>query len=120
MKITRVYGDEWGETRLAVVEVPSGFKSAIPAVAIRVGLTRQADLEFHPAPVRGFVVAIRGEFEIVTTVGDRKHFQQGEWLFADDAQAKGHSFEAFGAEQELLHCAIPDDWNDWMAVSAAE
>lgn len=118
-----MYGDESGETRLAEVELPSGFGAAIPAVALRIGLSRPAHLEFHPAPARGLVVALRGEFEIVTTSGDHRRFRQGEWLFADDVHSKGHTFEAFGTELELLHCQVPDGWPgppDLMAVAAEE
>ena len=111
-----MYGDEAGETWLAEVEFPSGFGAAIPAIALRIGLLRSPHLEFHPAPARGLVVALRGEFEIGTTSGDRRRFRQGEWLFADDVGSKGHTFEAFGAEQELIHCTVPDAWRDWTTV----
>jgi hypothetical protein len=107
-----VYGDETGDTRLQEVEFPGGFAAAIPAVALRIGLSRRPHREFHPAPARGLVVALRGEFEIVTTSGERHRFRQGEWLFADDVSSKGHTFEAFGPEQELLHCEVANEWPD--------
>lgn len=117
MKLTRVHADASGETRLSEVEVPHGFGAVIPAIALRVGLSRRDHLEFHPAPARGFVVALRGEFEIVTTSGDRKRFGQGEWLFADDVDSKGHTFQSFGDERELVHCAVTEDWDEWTAAS---
>lgn len=113
MKITRVYGDAFGETRLAEVEIPGGFGNSIPAVALRIGMQRSRHLEFHPAPARGLVVALHGEFEIITTSGDRKRFRQGEWLLADDVDTKGHSFEAFGDDHDLVHCAVSEDWDAW-------
>lgn len=118
MKFTRVYGDDSGETRLQEIEFPGGFGTVIPANALRIGLTRPQHSEFHPASVRGFVVALRGEFEIVATSGDRKRFRQGQWFFADDVGSKGHTFEAFGSEQELLHCGVPDAWDGWTASLA--
>jgi hypothetical protein len=107
MKLTRVYGDSSGETRLEEVEVQGGFGAPIPSIAIRIGLSRSAHLEFHPAPARGLVVALRGEFEIATTTGDRKRFRQGEWLVVDDVGTKGHTFEPFAEDMELLHCQLP-------------
>ena len=120
MRCTRVYGDGSGETRLGEVDVPGGFGTAIPAVALRIGLARPPHLDFHPAPARGFVVALRGEFEIVTTSGSRRRFRQGEWLFADDVGSKGHTFEGFGADLDLVHCAVPADWDGWTAVRESE
>jgi hypothetical protein len=65
------------------------------------------------------VVALRGEFEIVTTTGDRKRFRQGEWLLADDVDTKGHRFEAFGHDHDLVHCAVTADWNGWTSEDSA-
>lgn len=113
MKITRVYGDPAGETRLMEVEIEDGFTSPIPAVALRIGMSRPVNLAFHPAPKRGLVTAMRGEYEIVTTSGERKRFRQGEWLLADDVGTKGHTSESFGEDAEMLHCELPGDWTGW-------
>ncbi|HZS16203.1 MAG TPA: hypothetical protein VFC09_16565 [Candidatus Dormibacteraeota bacterium] len=114
MRITRSYGDGSGGTRLGDVELAEG---AVPAIALRFGPPQKLPfMDFHPAPARGLVVALRGEFEIATTNGDRKRFRQGEWFFADDVGTSGHTFEGFGEEQAMLHCAVPDDWDGWTQV----
>lgn len=108
-----MYGDPSGETRLGEVQLSDGPGALIPAVALRIGEPRQLPFhDFHPAPARGLVVVLRGEYEIVTTSGDRKRFHPGEWLFADDVGTKGHTSQGFG-EVQMMHCQVPDDWDDW-------
>lgn len=117
MRITRSSGDGSGGTRLREVELSDGPGAEVPAVMLRIsGPMKIAMHEFHPATARGLVVALRGGFEIVTTNGDRKTFQQGEWFFADDLGTKGHTTVGIGEEQLMLHCHVPDDWDDWLEV----
>jgi hypothetical protein len=114
MKVTRAFGDVSGATRLAEVNVPDG---RVPAVLLQLGSPRERGFhDFHPAPARGMVAALQGEFEIGTTNGDRKRFGPGEWFFADDVGTKGHTTECFGEAQHLLHCEVPQDWNGWTAL----
>jgi hypothetical protein len=113
VKITRVCGDEAGETRLMEVEINVGFASPIPIAALRIDPAARPHREFHPAPVRGLVAPVVGEFEVVATNGDRKRLRPGEWLLADDVGTKGHSSAGIGPEVQLLHCALPEDWDDW-------
>ena|SRR5215471_13907644 len=111
MRVTRAYGDSSGETRLAEVEVPDG---PVPAIALLMGSAQRREAQdFHPAPARRLVTALRGEFEIGTTNGDRKRFGPGEWFFADDVGTKGHTIAFFGEVHHVAHCQIPEDWDDW-------
>jgi hypothetical protein len=111
MKVTRACGDASGDTHLEEVEVPNG---PVPTVVIRIGPPQRRSFhDFHPAPARGLVIALQGEFEIATTNGDRKRFGPSEWFFADDVGTKGHTTECFGAVQHLLHCQVPPDWDGW-------
>jgi hypothetical protein len=116
MKVTRVFGDEAGETRLVEVEMQVGFRSPLPVVALRIEPDPHPHEEFHPAPARGLVAPLRGEFEVVATNGDRKRLRPGEWLLADDVGTKGHSSRRIGDDVQLIHCALPDDWAGWAPI----
>jgi hypothetical protein len=116
MRVARACGDDSSETRLVEVEVPDG---RVPAVVLQLGSARPRPFhDFHPAPARGFVTALRGEFEIGTTNGDRRRFGPGEWFFADDVGTRGHTTECFGEAPHLLHCEVPEDWNGWEEVAS--
>jgi hypothetical protein len=124
LKITRVFGDEDGETHLADIElsteaVPSANGVAtvvIPTTSLVYAEYPEDGVEmipgFHCAPRRQFVISLEGAFEVTSTSGDVKRFQPGDWLLADDVDTRGHITKGIGTEPRVnLVIAIESGWS---------
>lgn len=48
------------------------------------------DYDFHTAPKRQYIILLDGGIEIETSLGDKRIFQAGEVLLAEDIIGKGH------------------------------
>jgi hypothetical protein len=58
------------------------------------------------------VVVLRGAFEITTTQGDRRRFERGDCLLAEDLDGKGHLFDDVGDEPlATLRIGVAADWS---------
>jgi hypothetical protein len=79
------------------VEYPSGRAEIMPG--------------FHCAPRRQLVLCLQGAFEVVSTSGDSRLFQPGDWLLADDVGTKGHLTKGLGPERRVnLAIGIDSAW----------
>ena len=101
--VYRVYADENGDTHLAVLELPTvdqpGEGAArvrgllgIPAVTLGIVelVERMPGHELHPAPERRLLALLRGEYEIITNLGETCIVRAGDCLLADDVDSNGH------------------------------
>lgn len=99
----RIYADEDGESHFETVEV--AFKEvdyAPPAEPMHVSELEDASRfgfvtagsgplgDWHPTPVRQYMIPISGEFEITVSDGSKRRFGPGRPLLLEDQTGKGH------------------------------
>jgi mannose-6-phosphate isomerase-like protein (cupin superfamily) len=122
--VYRVYADENRDTHLAVLELPTvdqpGEGAArvrgllgIPALTLGIVelVERMPGHELHPAPERRLLALLRGEYEIVTNLGEACIVRAGDCLLADDVGSNGHRTREVGDERVMMvSVQIPDDW----------
>lgn len=122
--VVRMYSDEAGHTRLEDREIPGPEASYdgdprslairdIPATSVHITelLEWRPRLELHPPPRRQWVVILQGAMEISTTAGDRRRFEPGDCLLAEDMEGKGHCTDDVGEDRLVtLSVGVPDGW----------
>jgi hypothetical protein len=122
MACFHLHGDADGETHLSVLEFPviesyAGTVRAlndIPVTTLGFGefVGRKPDAGMHPAPRHQFLVVLRGELELETSLGEQAHLHPGDVLLADDVDTLGHHSRDVGEEPlSLMAIAIGDGWN---------
>jgi hypothetical protein len=123
-KVVRMYSSDAGDTTFADLEIPGPEVSPggdprsrvlrdIPATTLNIIelLVRRPRLDLHPPPRRQWVIILRGAMEISTTAGDRRRFEPGDCLLAEDMRGNGHWTEDVGEERLVtLNVGVPDDW----------
>ncbi|HJP41863.1 MAG TPA: hypothetical protein QGF35_09185 [Dehalococcoidia bacterium] len=113
MQITRVHMGNAGESHFEDLEVPllEGRYGAISefwplsGVAFRVTQPR-AELDFHNAPRRQFVVTLEGLAEIECARGETRRFGPGDILLADDVDSHGHITREIEGPRRSLFLAL--------------
>jgi hypothetical protein len=125
LKLTRVLADEHGHTYFADVVLPSladagdgvgGRRLAlreIPTTTLNINemVDRISTVDFHVAPRRQMIVVLRGAFEITTSRGERKRFEPGDCLLAEDVEGEGHRFDDVGDDLlATLAIGFADSW----------
>ena len=124
LSVTRVYGDDTGETHLAGIDLPpeaphprGGGRSIevadvpVTTLALTEMRERRRAQEIHPPVRRQLVVLLQGQFEVSTSSGDRRRFGPGECLLVDDVASKGHTFEDVGSEPLItIQAGIDAAW----------
>jgi hypothetical protein len=104
MKYVRVYADLGGESHFEDIEVDmTSVVFAPPAAPINLSAlmpARQCGLLTAPAkwsgvqhcaPSRSLFVFVAGEWELTASDGEKRHFQPGSILLAEDTTGKGHA-----------------------------
>ncbi|WP_454802274.1 hypothetical protein [Mucilaginibacter phyllosphaerae] len=96
-KVTRVYADEYGESRFDEVFYPLTDGGPIghlsDKVQVKELLFRKVPAgynDLHNAPARQYVVLLDGGVEIETSTGEKRTFESGEILLMEDTTGKGH------------------------------
>jgi hypothetical protein len=109
--ITRVYGDDAGETHLETVDLaelgpvpdrtPSVGFTDVPTTTLAVteSLVRRPAWGVHPPPRRQLLVVLSGAFEVAATDGGRARIEAGGCLLVDDVDSAGHSFADVGDDR---------------------
>jgi quercetin dioxygenase-like cupin family protein len=100
MKVTRIYTGKDGESHFDEVEIP--LSKAIHGLSASEaqktsGITfikTQGTFDFHNAPHRQFVIFLDGGVEIETGGGEKKTFNAGDILLAEDTTGRGHIIRA--------------------------
>jgi hypothetical protein len=108
MKYTRIYADAKGETHLQDVEPEmkatdhaSTMSELIAAkgVIFRETNSEEYFIDWHNAPRRQFVVNLSGEVEITVSDGEKRRFEAGSILLAEDVTGKGHISRGVGKSE---------------------
>ncbi len=97
-KLTRIYSDPEGETHFEDIEVQLedggdiGFLSGkIPVKEVVFRKVKPSyDFDFHNAPQRQYIILLDGKIEIETSLGEKRIFNGGDILLAEDTNGKGH------------------------------
>jgi hypothetical protein len=119
-----MYSDDAGHTTFADLEIPGPDVSSdgdarsrvlrdIPATTVNIIelLERQPKLDLHPPPRRQWVIILQGEMEISTTSGERRRFERGDCVLADDMHGNGHWTEDVGEDRLVtLNVGVPGGW----------
>ncbi|MFE3188315.1 hypothetical protein ACFXHA_04855 [Nocardia sp. NPDC059240] len=83
--------------RILATGVPAMSVGGLPSAA---GVSYLRSTEFdsapHPAPVRQWVVMLRGMIEVTTSDGERRRFAPGDLVLAADTEGRGHTTVAVG------------------------
>ncbi len=96
--VTRIYSDANGDSHFEDIEIPLtdagdiGFLSETNNVSeiIFREVKPTYDYHFHNAPQRQYIVLLDGGIEIETSLGEKRIFNPGEVLLAEDTTGKGH------------------------------
>ncbi|HEX4209652.1 MAG TPA: hypothetical protein VHY56_04605, partial [Candidatus Binataceae bacterium] len=104
MKITRFHATADGESRFQDLEIPItqprqdnfGFtmhqSDAFASASIRfVELPAELDQGWHHAPARQIVLLLTGKLEVGTSDGQKRQWNAGSAVIADDLTGKGHT-----------------------------
>jgi len=115
----RLFSDEHGETHFEDIEVPlSAIQYAPPAPALLlsdpISATRLSWLRFppgwedgsHPSPRRQLFVALSGEVEVWTSLGDKRIIAAGTCLLMEDTHGKGHGTRPVDGEPMGIMIAL--------------
>jgi hypothetical protein len=96
--ITRIFNDAAGDSQFEEIQVPLTEKGDIGSLSDAYPVEHLAfrttdgsyDYDFHVAPARQFIVLLDGKIEIVTSTGEKRTFQGGDIVLAEDITGKGH------------------------------
>jgi len=119
-----MFSDENGDSRLVEMDIPGPEVSYdgdprslalrdIPASTVHITelLEWRPKLALHPPPRRQLVVILQGVLEISTTAGERRRFEAGDCLLAEDMEGKGHMTEDVGTDRLVtLSIALLPEW----------
>ena len=122
--VVRMYAGDAGRTTFAELEIPGPEVSSaedplsrvlrdIPATTVNIIELRQwrPKLDLHPPPRRQWVIILQGAMEISTTSGERRRFEPGDCLLAEDMHGDGHWTEDVGEDRLVtLNVGVPDGW----------
>ena len=96
MKITRIYTGADRESHFEDVEIPLlRVEPGLSASELRkttgvIFLETHGNFDFHKAPHKQFVIFLDGGVEIETGSGEKRIFNAGDILLAEDTTGRGH------------------------------
>src|SRR5207245_1129531 len=94
--------------------VRNHWLSDVPATTVNIIelLEWRPRLQAHPPPRRQWVIILQGAMEVSTKTGERRRFERGDCLLAEDMTGTGHETEDAGDERLVtLNIGVPDDWH---------
>ena len=102
MKITRIYAGSDGESHFEDIHVPlhdagdiGSLSRVFPATGV---IFRETDglydYHWHNAPCRQLVLMLEGGVEIEASDGEKRIFDSGDILLAEDTSGRGHISKA--------------------------
>lgn len=119
MRYVRIFADPDGASQLEDVEVAAEFRTVaenVPPVLVSAlfpaaGLmfihqpTNAADWGHHIAPRRQWLILLRGRMAVTVSTGERREFDPGAVLLADDTEGDGHLSTPLSDDVQFL--ALP-------------
>ena len=124
MKIIRFHATPEGESRFQEVELPItqprkdtfGFtmhqSDAFASASVRfVELPAGLDQGWHHAPARQIVVLLKGKMEVGTSDGQKRQWDAGTAVIADDLTGKGHVTRVVEGPAIVMFVQLPDNFD---------
>lgn len=98
MKITRIYSDFNGDSQFEDLEINLSSAGEIGRLSEKYSVDKivfrendgDYDYNYHNAPERQFIILLDGKIEIETSKGEKRFFNSGDILLAEDVSGKGH------------------------------
>lgn len=102
MKITRIYAGSDGESHFEDIHIPlqdagdiGSLSRVFPATGVIFRETDgHYDYHWHNAPCRQLVLMLEGGVEIEASDGEKRIFDSGDILLAEDISGRGHISKA--------------------------
>jgi quercetin dioxygenase-like cupin family protein len=133
MMIPRVWVDEQGESHFADLDVLEAMMptarglpdmrstGAVPVESFRlITTTPQAMARgWHPAPVRQFVIVVRGSIAVEVSDGETRRLDAGSMIFFEDIGGKGHLNRIVDDQEIMLaFLVVSEHWSPNISTSA--
>ncbi|HEY6532844.1 MAG TPA: hypothetical protein VIY72_11100 [Acidimicrobiales bacterium] len=105
------------ELELPEEDTPAGRVQGLHGIPVEslgwaVFVDRKPDTGLHPAPIRQFVVVLRGVLEVETPDGVARQLQPGDVLFAEDTTTSGHHSRDVGDEGlGMMVIPVEEGWS---------
>jgi hypothetical protein len=110
MTYLHLYTDKDGESRMKEERITFSEARAGGPMIARLAKTEGAAFrrleaggfeDWHPAPQRWFLVALKGISEVTTSDGKVRRLTPGTLMLMDDTSGKGHQTRAIGPEDHV-------------------
>ena len=105
----RIYADEKGVSHFGMIDIPLEFNNyAPPAIPLNTSTLNPANAciflelpvgwygDWHPTPVRQWLILMSGECEFEAGDGERMRQRAGDVVMLDDTTGKGHCTRVIG------------------------
>jgi hypothetical protein len=116
MKITRIYTGDDGESHFEDLDIPlkegrfGSISRFVPVTGVAFRETPLgAELDFHNAPQRQFVITLIGIAEVECKDGSKRQFGPGDILLADDTTGRGHITREIQGPRKSIFLPLPEE-----------
>lgn len=97
-RLTKIVEDDRGVSAFEDAEIPLSDAGPIGSLSELMGaegvILRVSpgpfEHDWHPAPARQYIVLLDGEIEIEVGTGERRRFEGGDVVLAEDTTGRGH------------------------------
>ena len=120
MNYVLLYTGEDGESYFKDVTVPPDSEQPLGKYSKEFPISHMTFREFKPgasydlhnAPRPQYIVYLSGEVEVITSLGDKRIFKQGDILYATDVAGAGHITRTLTSGRSLIIVAMdsPDGY----------
>ena len=125
MKITRMYKGDDGQSHFEELEAPQretrvgAISEWLDAEAIL--FRRVSDdlfLDWHNADSRVLIVILTGALEVVVGEGEKRRFEAGDMVLAEDVDGPGHQTRDVEWPRESIMIRVPESFrvDDWKRI----
>ncbi|MBE7520358.1 MAG: hypothetical protein HS107_14050 [Thermoflexaceae bacterium] len=118
MRATRVFTGDDGRSHIEELEIPlvpgryGALSELAPVEGVIFRVTPEgAELGFHNAPRRQFVITLEGVAEIECGDGTKRRFGPGDILLADDTTGQGHITREIEGPRRSLFLPLAADFD---------
>ncbi|MBI2767616.1 MAG: hypothetical protein HYX53_17095 [Chloroflexi bacterium] len=118
MKVTRIYTGDDNESHFEDLDVPlkegvyGSISRFVPVKGVAFRETPLgAELDFHNAPQRQFVITLTGIAEVECGDGSKRRLGAGDILLADDVAGHGHITREIEGPRRSIFLPLPEEFD---------